>query len=322
MKSGTSSIVLACAADDFFSMPLAVTATSALKNLDPSYNMILYVLDGGIREVNKKKILASLNSNRLEVHWIKPSSDRLTRMLLKCQASSHPTSTYYRLLLAEIIPKMYKRAIYLDTDVVVEGNLAQLWEVDIQDACLLAVQDPVHRTLHQAQHLKKLGLVNSNTSLNSKYLNSGVLLINLEKWRTEQVTEQVIDLIAMTPGLPFPDQDAINLVLAGKWKELNPQWNQVHVVHFFASPEDSPYDLETQKQVVENPKIIHYTTRPKPWGRNCIHPQRDRFFKYLEQTGWRGWRRNFWNYNIMFLRRSLRRAKVALQKKISQISPS
>jgi lipopolysaccharide biosynthesis glycosyltransferase len=300
-------------------MPLAVTVTSALKNLNPDYKMILYILDGGIRAASKKKILASLDSDQLEVYWIKPSSDRIKYMLLKCQASNHPISNYYRLLLTEIIPKEYSKVIYLDTDIVVEGDLSRLWKIDIQDAYVLAVQDPVHRTLQQAAHLNRLGLVDQTASegTDHKYLNAGVLVINLDKWRAEGIAERIIGCIIENPELPFPDQDATNLVLAGKWKELDPQWNQVHVVHFLASPEDSPYSLSKHQAAIENPHIIHYTTRPKPWGKNCIHPQRDRFFAYLDQTGWKGWRRNFWNYSTLFVRRSLRRTQVALRKAVS-----
>lgn len=307
-------IVVASAADDFFAMPLAVTAFSAFKNLNSDCQMILYVLDGGISRANKNKFLQTLNSERIAIHWIKPTAEKIKSTLLKTKASSHPISNYYRLLLPDIIPAHHNKAIYLDSDVVVEGDLSKLWQQDLGDNYLLGVQDPVHRAPLIAEHLKSLDLSQRGITAEHKYLNAGVLVINLKKWREEKVADRILQFIAEHPDSPFPDQDAINVVLAGKWGELSPVWNQTHVVHLFSEPKDSPYDESIYPELVNNPSIIHYTSRPKPWGKNCTHPQADRYFKYLDQTAWKGWRNNAFNYNIGLLRRGLRRAKTALKK--------
>jgi lipopolysaccharide biosynthesis glycosyltransferase len=326
MISALSSVVVACAADDFFAMPLAVTAFSALKNLNSRYCMILYILDGGISGDNKAKLMRTLDSKRVEIHWIKPTSAQIKQVLLKGSASNHPISSYYRLLLPGIIPDLVNKVIYLDSDVVVEEDLAKLWEQDLGNNYLLAVRDQVDGNLLNSWHLnhavKSLDLKQYGITPEHKYLNSGVLVINLEKWRQSQIADQVLDLIANHPDFPFPDQDGINIVLAGKWKELNPRWNQTHVVHSFTSPQAPPYDPQLYADLIHHPYIIHYTSRPKPWSKDCTHPQSDRFFKYLDQTAWRGWRNSTFNFYVTLMRRSMRRLKTAVSRKISLFSNS
>lgn len=318
-SSSSEPIIVACAADNFFSMPLAVTTFSAFSNLNPERQLILYILDGGISGANKDKLLKTLNSDRIQVNWIKPTAEQIRKTLLKCRASNHPISNYYRLLLPSIIPTEFKKVIYLDSDIVVEGDLAELWNIDIENCYLLAVQDPIHCKVLAADHLKSLHLEKQGITPECKYLNAGLLVINLDKWRADQIAERVLEYIGNHPDLPFPDQDAINIVLANQWKEISPLWNQIHIVHVF-EPHESPYDESIYSDLVEKPYVIHYTSRPKPWGKDCTHPQADRYFKYLDQTAWSGWRNTVVNYNINLARRSIRRLRMAIAKWINQVS--
>ncbi|MBE9159052.1 glycosyltransferase family 8 protein [Nodosilinea sp. LEGE 06152] len=315
-------VLVACAADNFFSMSLAVTAFSTFKNLDPQRQLILFILDGGISSTNKKKLLQTLNSNRVDVRWIKPTKDQIKTTLLTCQTSNHPISAYYRLLLPTIIPPQFKKVIYLDSDVVVEGDLAELWDQDLKGQALLAVQDPVHEYIAAAKYFSPLQLEDRGITPEQKYLNSGVLVINLEEWRRQGIANQVLKFIGQHPDLPFPDQDAINIILAGQWSELDPRWNQMHAVHTYKSYQDSPYDESLYKDLIHHPSIIHYTSRPKPWGNNCTHPQADRYFKYLDQTAWSGWRNNVITYNTTLIRRGIRRIKTTTLKLFNRLLPT
>jgi lipopolysaccharide biosynthesis glycosyltransferase len=119
-------IVLACASNDAYAMPLAVTVRSALENLSSNLLIHLFILDGGIRASKKRRILNSLDSHAVEVSWIKPSTEILNNLPVFKQ---YPLAVYYRLLLPTIIPSTFKRVIYLDVDWVVEGDLAQLWKI-------------------------------------------------------------------------------------------------------------------------------------------------------------------------------------------------
>jgi lipopolysaccharide biosynthesis glycosyltransferase len=295
-------IVLACASNDAYAMPLAATVRSVLENLGGNLPVHLFILDGGIRAAKKRRIISSLNSYPVEIFWIQPSAKLLSNLPLSAQ---YPLAIYYRLLLPKIIPSTCKKAIYLDTDLIVVGDLEQLWQIDIQDHAILAVQDACQRYIHRAggfSHAQKLEIPPE-----SKYFNSGVLVINLDYWRTEKILERAIAYLQKNAQRSFnPDQDALNALMVGKWGELDPRWNQIHAIHGYASWQDSPYSQEVFDQVLHQPYIVHYTTPPKPWQTGCRHPRQDLFYEYLDKTAWAGWRETLW-------RRAWRRLEKEIQ---------
>ncbi len=265
-------IVLVCAADENYAMPLAVTVSSASLNLKFQQRIELFVIDGGIKKSTKSRIKKSLASKSLNISWVQPTEKLLDKLPL---TDILTTATYYRLLIAQLIPTHFHKAIYLDTDVVVKGDLSQLWNIDIGDNYVLAVQDISQRSF--------------------KYFNSGVLVINLEKWRTDNTGSKVIEYIEQNrDSIRWLDQDGLNGVLAEKWGELDPRWNQMHAIHEYSSWTESPYEEDVYNDVLHNPYIVHFTTPPKPWQRSCKHPCQNLFFHYLDMTDWSGWRNTIW----------------------------
>ncbi|NDJ17811.1 glycosyltransferase family 8 protein [Myxacorys almedinensis] len=316
MKNSTDPIVVACAADDFFAMPLAVTACSMVENLNPDCCIDFYVLDGGIKQSNKEKIIESLEGKPIEIHWVKPCSDYMERLYFQAD-STYPISAYYRLLLPEIIPDRYQKVIYLDTDVILLEDIAKLWNLDLGEYYMLAAMDAANQKMDRLTHLKHLDLDAMGVSREDKYLQSGVLLIDLNKWRADQISDKLLDFIANHLELPYPDMDALNFVLAGKWGELDPRWNQIPVVHSFASWESSPYTQEQLDNTANRPFIIHYGSKPKPWDQSCTHPQQSLWYDYLHQTAWSGWENTLLEQNILLMRRIGRRLVKSTKKLVA-----
>lgn len=306
MSTPAKIICLACAADDFYAMPLAVTVYSVLANLSRNCHLKLFVLDDGIRQENKRRLAASVNASKITIHWIQPSVKQIQQIYDR-SSSSYPKSAYLRLLLPNIIPHDVQKIIYLDTDIVVTGDLAELWDFEIGDQALLAVQDPVHRFVSRTKHLKHLNLPALEVTPEHKYLNSGVLVMNLEKWRSEKLSDRIMSFMMQHSELQFPDQDGISIVLAGQWGELEPRWNQVHVLHDFSSWHASPYSQDLFHTALHHPCVIHFTSRPKPWMPGCTHPKKDVFLHYMQMTAWADWKNTRWNYIEQLLRRSVRR---------------
>ncbi|MHC5828967.1 MAG: glycosyltransferase family 8 protein, partial [Nostoc sp.] len=111
------------------------------------------------------------------------------------------------------------------------------------------------------------GLINYQElgiSPESKYFNSGVLVMNLKKWREDQIFEKVIEYLTINKQyVRWHDQDALNAILAGKWGELEPGWNQMPYLFQYSSWQDSPFTEDVFNQLINNPDIIHYSTRDK-----------------------------------------------------------
>ena len=317
MIASPEPIAVACAADDLFAMPMTVTIRSALENLSHDRRVALYILDGGIREPNRRRIHESLDPNRVDIHWVTPESKHLVSIANRC-ANNYPISAYNRLLLPQLLPNSVRRVIYLDSDLVVLGDLAELWEMDFGDHCMFAAMDAANRHLLWPAHLKHLHLDQQGITERDKYLQSGVLVIDIAKWREQSIADDVVEFIATHPELPFPDQDALNLVLVNKWGELDPRWNQLPVVHEFTSWQESPYDEKELASCVNDPLIIHYGSQPKPWQRNCSHPQQAYFYEYLDKTAWSGWRLTFLRHNVSLARRVMRRGKKVCTRLLSR----
>lgn len=293
ISSNSQPIVLVCAADNNYAMPLAVTIRSALENLGTNQKIALFVLDGGITESNKNKIIKSLQSEQIEISWVQPDNALFENLAL----NRHVTiPTYYRLILPQILPKSFQKVIYLDTDMVVTGNLQELWNIDVGDNYVLAVQDDIQLYISMSEAFRnyhELGV-----SPDSKYFNAGLLVINLKKWRTDNIGSKVIEYLEENKEYALNDQDGLNAVLAGKWGELHPKWNQMPRIYDYSSSKDSPLAEDIYKDTLEQPCIIHFTNTPKPWyagvKSECTHPKKDLFFQYLDATAWSGWRDTIW----------------------------
>ncbi len=288
-------IVVVCGADDNYAMPLAVTIRSALEHLAINRKIVFFIIDGGIKEQNKRKILKSVKSEQCDVQWlVKPDERRLGADVL---ISGHITiAAYYRLFIPELIPDQYNKAIYLDCDLVVKEDLGRLWDMEMGEYCLLGVQD------YRAPYVSSpLGLINYHElgiSPDCKYLNSGLLVINLQKWRTNNITDKAIKYL-QTNKIRWHDQDTLNGLFAGNWGELDPRWNHQGIINIVDQEilwkgSNFPEDIHTCLH--QNPYIIHYAYI-KPWNTLEKCPRNDEFFNYIDMTAWSGWRFTFWHWN-------------------------
>jgi lipopolysaccharide biosynthesis glycosyltransferase len=302
-------IVLVCAADDNYAMPLAVTLRSALENLGDQRKLSIFIIDGGIEADNKRKIAISLQSDKVaNLAWLNPNENLITD--LEVGGSSYITkATFYRLLIPELLPE-HQKAIYLDSDLVINADLGNLWDIDIEDRYLLAARDlyfPPILTTPCTNFLQSNGLKIDT------FFNAGVLSINLEKWRLEKTGTEVVKFISQHK-LPS-DQEGLNIVLKDKWKEINPQWNQACGIYECESWEKSPFSEELFTNLVNNPFIIHFTSADKPWNSIGRHPAQPLFYHYLDMTAWSGWRFTQWKR----IQRRLNREASRIWGKISPI---
>lgn len=194
-----------------------------------------------------------------------------------------PPAAYYRLSLAEVLPKDIDRVLYLDGDIAINGRLDELFSLDLNDAPLMAsLSFPPNIKKHTARlkYDKKFG-----------YFNSGVLLINLKWWREhnaitmyEQTMLEHADLIVLH------DQDVLNIAFAQQKAWLPVRYNAQPWL--FSELEASTLaELKLMENDIENsrsnPIVIHYCGRAKPWHTDCDHPFRDVFIQSMSETPWR-----------------------------------
>lgn len=280
-----NSIVLVCAADDNYSMPLAATTRSVVANMRNPQNLSLYIIDGGVLGANKKRITENLKSKQVKVTWIKAPTSQFKNMQI---SSTITIAAYYRLLIPEFLPTETEKAIYIDSDVIVRSDIEALWKQDVGDNYLLAAQDmgaPLVSSGRGLINYQELGI-----PADYKYFNSGVLVFNLKKWRQNNTSSEVIKYLNdYKQQVRWHDQDGLNAILAGKWGELDARWNQMPYLFRFRSWQESPFSEEEYNNLLNHPYIIHYSTREKPWNDNCNHPKKELFYEYLDNSIWSNW---------------------------------
>ncbi len=264
-------------ANDKFAIGLAVTLFSALANLDPVRAIDFYIVDGGISEQNKRRLTQVLSSDQITVRlkWLKPNPESLGAVRV---SERWGVAAFFRLLAPELLPTQLDRVIYLDSDLVVEGNLAKLWEEEFDGSPGLGVQDYwlpyVSMPCALSETYQKLGL-----APDTPYCNTGLIVINLKYWRENNLAQKGLDYARQ---YHTPDQEAINAMIAGKWKLLDLRWN-VQVCGVVRPAMKLPYG---PGDFIRNAFIIHFTSPNKPWFPLYKLYGGSRFAYYLRQSNW------------------------------------
>lgn len=193
----------------------------------------------------------------------------------------HVTSaTYLRFLAADLL-REEPRCLYLDGDAIVRRDPAPLFDTELSNVTLAAVQSRVAPYLAShggVVHWFELGLPSTHP-----YFNAGVLLMNLDRWRELDVTDRLTAFLrTYGPEIIHGDQEAMNAVLCGDWTVLDRTWNYItHVSEsFLQQPESEPAD----------PHIVHFAGRKKPWSPGAKPLYAEEWYEHLEQTPWAGWR--------------------------------
>jgi lipopolysaccharide biosynthesis glycosyltransferase len=289
MSKENSSIHVVTAADNNFAMPLCVSLFSIVENAMEDTCLHFYILDGGVNDKNKKRLESILrNSNKsskININWISQDKDAVQAFPLH---SGMSRATYLRLFLPDYLPSELERVIYLDCDLVLETDLSDLWEVDLNGRVIGAARDLIVQTISHSTGVKNFEAYGGTTT--SPYFNSGVMLINLNRWREENVTKKSIDYLVQTKeNITLHEQEALNAALIDQWEEIDPRWNQQGVVFWLSVLPESEFTNKIKSMYIDlihSPFVIHYVSKSKPWKFNCMHPSTGRFMYYLKRSGW------------------------------------
>jgi lipopolysaccharide biosynthesis glycosyltransferase len=182
--------------------------------------------------------------------------------------------TYFRFWVADLF-KNYSRALYLDPDTIVLGNIAELWSTDLQGRAVGAV--PIPGSTKPAYHGMPAG---------SLYFNSGVLLFDLEAWRSRGYRDVCLEYLCRHPEKATDaDQDILNICLANDWTSLPFKWNVISPFYYLSHDlQLSPDEID---EVRREARIIHFNGASKPWSYLSVHPRRSEYWKHLRLTEWR-----------------------------------
>jgi len=261
-------ISIVVASDNFFAIMIAALLKSIDVNHTSGEHIDFYIIDDGISAKFKKQLETIADPSRITLKWFRSKEIIPANTTIPVDKSSFPLTVFLRIFIPYMIEQDAEKVIYIDVDTIVQDDISNLWNIDLGDYTIGAVQDyagTVDCKWAGIPNYKELGIPG-----NSKYFNSGVLLINPKKWRAENITNEVISvLVKHKEYVVMPDQYGLNVVFANRWLELNPKWN------WFANKEN------------EQPSLIHFVEiKPIFSTYQFKEIYRQEFYRYLSMTPW------------------------------------
>jgi len=275
----SNSIPIVFSADENYIPYMSVTIQSIMENSDQNKNYVFYVLHKGITDKTLDifiKQIALFTQFSIEFIDVTPYISRY-----KFFISNHITvEAYFRLLIPELLTE-YSKVIYLDCDMIICTDIAELFNINIESYLLAAVRDiPLVIRLYNNKEMSKDMKNSCHILLNlkepSKYFNSGLCVFNIELFRKTISSEKLLE-IAASQNWNFHDQDVLNYIGEGKVLLLPFHWNLMTTPDTEYLPDYLRHEyIDAEK----NPKIIHY----KPWISNKYILHFELFWKYATHT--------------------------------------
>lgn len=271
-------IHIVLAVDNNYAQHAAVVITSVMKNTKFTGRILFHIFSDKVNIYNKNLLRKTAeNYNAIAQFYDLDNNLVFDNLFVSGHISK---AAYFRLDIANILDRDIEKVVYLDVDLVVYGNIEELWNYDLNQYPIGAVND--YGIITSKKYMKqKLSVISEKCN---KYFNSGVLLIDLKQWRKNKFSERILKL-ASNNEFPHHDQDALNIVFFDNWYELPLKWNILPPV-FNLMPKVLLND-KFRKNAIEAlsaPGIIHYAGKSKPWEFVEIHNFNDKYYEYLQKT--------------------------------------
>lgn len=251
LKNEKEMIPVVFATNDAYIPLTGIAICSLLQHTSEKYFYDIYVMHKsmGIPQRRRLESLKTPNTN-ITILDCKPEwTKNLGRLSSKIQ------TMLYRLLIPELLPQ-YEKVLYLDCDIIVLGDVAELYQYDISNNIFGAGYDGFGETW--IKHYKDFGLDAEHT------FNSGVLLINRKRFMEERVKEKCFGMLEEDPSVDFgkrkyelPDQDVLNIVCYKKVFHFPLNWNfpAMHLDERFTPTE---LQIDRFNEAKKDIKILHY----------------------------------------------------------------
>lgn len=254
--------------------PYAAAAIhSLMQNTDPKRYYRVIILHDGLNLVNRLRLRGLVTKNCAIQFKKMTRSLYLKAIVAYCTRRKKGSGDffssavyYYRAFIPMLFP-IYKKAVYIDSDTILRGDIGELFDFDLGENVVAAMIDPKVTNIPEFRDYVDNALGVPHT----EYVNSGVQVMDLKKMRKEKYIQKMIDLIRKYDAdLVAPDQDYLNVILRGKIAHLPECWN-----------------AEPQEKLPKGTKLVHFNLFNKPWHYENV-PCEKIFWEAAKGTGFLG----------------------------------
>lgn len=254
-------IPIVFAFDDNLIIPACVCISSLLENSRQSTFYDIYILHSPDALSDRRMLSKTLEAyERCSITYIEV--DNFFNDGFEIRGITK--ATYYRLLIPHLIPQ-YSKMIYADVDIIFRMDLAELYDINIEDVYLAATYD-VGMLLTEAgqKHIKNLGLEKD------KYIQAGLLLINSHKIKEDGLDKRF--LLLYKNNYKFQDQDILNVTCSKSHICLPMKYNMTDYSFIFLKERNEYFKGKTEEEITEALLYgnLHFNGH-KPWNKYSLN---------------------------------------------------
>lgn len=266
---------IVCVSDENYIQHTAVMLCSLFEN-NTNKNFNIYLFTTGIKTGTEK----SLQSLCMQYHAKLICKTYSTNELSNLPVGQWNTIMYLKLLIPQLLPSDADRCLFLDVDMIINTDIAPLYNIDLNDAIIAAAED-----IPDCIKIKeKLGLKQTDV-----YINSGVMVCDVQKWKELEKDKPILNFTQSISYIITNEQDIIAIYFKDKIKIIPIKWNMTNF-YFNRKPKIFPKYLPQLKEAKRFPGIIHFASPIKPWFKDCQHPYKKLYKLYLNKTDWKNYK--------------------------------
>lgn len=271
-------INILCTPDDNYVPYCGIMLTSLCEN-NKNTQIHVYLVCDSINKENRDNLNKLSEIYDIDLTIINVNKDIFNNCPIR--VGDHVSiAAYYRILAPELLPHDIDKILYLDCDIIVNGSLTELYNTNISKYAFGAIIDEAY--FNEAKYTRLC------YDKKYSYINSGVLLINLEFWRKNRLAYRCLEYISEFPErIKYHDQDTLNAVLHKEMKLLPIKYNLQTGFLLSDYTCNSNKIMKEILECIESPIIIHFTGYNKPWFRNSMQPYRKLFLKFKRISPWK-----------------------------------
>lgn len=269
-----------CATDDNYVPYCGIMLTSLFEN-NKDEDIHVFILTESLSLENNKKYADLAKKYRQEITIVIVNKDSFKNCPVK-PGDHVSTAAYFRLMVSDLLPADIDKILYLDCDIIINGSLKGIYNSDISNQACGVIFDEAGFDI--------INYTRNNLDIKRhQYLNSGVLLINLDYWRKHNVSLRCMEYVdSHSDNLAFHDQDTLNAVLKDEISFLPIKYN--FQTGYITKQVFNSYPEAFQKEIqdsVKSPVVIHFTGKQKPWIKGCRQPYTPIWDKYRKLSFWK-----------------------------------
>ncbi|MGO5580210.1 glycosyltransferase family 8 protein [Streptococcus milleri] len=270
--------------NDAFVPQVATCMCSIFENNKSFEEITVYLIGEKISQSNREKLKEFAETYQRKVYFI-PINNIADYIDFDFDTNGWSSIILARLFLDKLLPQDIDRILYLDGDTLVLKDLGEMYDTDLQGKVIgMCPEATVDKGRKEFLALGKL-----------PYHNSGILLIDLKKWRDEEIGRKVIEFYRFHEGKLFaPDQDALNGALRDQILTMPITFNYFNIydVYPYRTLKElgKPTEFVSQddfNRFRQAPAIIHYLGEERPWRRGNTHRFKKEYLHYLHKTPWK-----------------------------------